>query len=338
MGDVSGFTEDELLEMVRRVLSGPAPGVVLGPGDDAALVEPGRHLGVLTVDLLVEGVDFDRSSYTARDVGYKAVAVNVSDVAAMGASPRYGLVAVGLPPSVDARWAVELVAGMRAAADEYGLALVGGDLSRASEVTVAVTLTGEVPEGGAVTRAGARPGDRVVVTGALGAAAGGLLLLRAPASSVAAVVASSWARRLVEAQLRPRARVGEGRTLASAGATAMIDVSDGFAKDLSRLCAASGVGATVRLADLPLAAELGELSRHVPAEPLGLALGGGEDFELLAALPAEGVAKARTVLLERFGTPLADVGEIREGSGLVAIDEDGAERPLEPRGWDHFAG
>jgi thiamine-monophosphate kinase len=335
--DVVGTGEDALIEAIRLVLSGGAPGVRLGPGDDAALVEPGRHLDVLTVDMLVEDVDFVRPGITPRDLGYRAIAVNVSDVAAMGGSPRYALVALGIPDDVDTAWAVELASGMREAAEEFALAIVGGDISRAGQVVVSVSLTGEVPASGAVPRSGAQPGDRIVVTGAFGAAAGALRLQRAPARSVKRTVGAPWVRELVAALERPTPRVGEGRTLARAGATAMIDVSDGLTLDLARLCRASGVGGAVVLSHVPVAGALRELERVLPVEPLQLALEGGEDFELLATLPAEVVKEAAAEIEERYGTPLTDIGEIREGGSLVARRADGTERPLEPRGWDHLA-
>jgi thiamine-monophosphate kinase len=337
--DVAGFTEDELIEVIRRLLAEDMPGVKLGLGDDAALVEMGSHLGILTADMLVEGIHFQRQTVSPTDLGYKALAVNVSDVAAMGGSPRFALVSLGLPQDVEASWVVELYGGLREAAREYAMAVVGGDTSRAERLVVSVAVTGEVARGGEVTRSGARPGDRLVVTGALGASAGGLRLLQAPAHEVAQVASSDWGRSLVEAHLRPVARVGEGQTLAQAGATAMLDVSDGLAKDLGRLCTASEVAGAVFLADIPIALSLKELADVLPdVDPLTLALEGGEDYELLATLPSQAVPQTGSKLAERFGTQLTDIGEIREGHGLVAVGSDGGERPLEPRGWDHFGG
>jgi thiamine-monophosphate kinase len=335
-GDSLG--EDQLVLALRKILSGEMPGVRLGPGDDAALVEQGRHLGILTTDLLVEDVHFRRGAISARDLGYKALAVNVSDVAAMGGSPRYGLVAVGLPEDVEMGWVVELYGGLREAADEYAMSVVGGDTSRSDRVVVSVTVTGEVATDRAVTRAGARPGDRIVVTGSLGAAAGGLALEEATPHDVAAMLASEWGRELSRALVRPFARVGEGQTLAQSGATAMMDVSDGLVLDLARLCRESEVGAAVVLAHVPVAPGLSELHDAMPSvDPLALALGGGEDYELLATLPPGSVAPAADRLNERFGTPLTDIGSITVGHDLVAIDAEGKEQPLPVTGWDHFA-
>lgn len=319
---------------IARVLSGPGSEVRVGVGDDAAvLASPQREL-LLTTDLLVEGVHFDRSRTTARDLGAKAIAVNVSDVAAMAGSPRYGVVGLGLPAGTGEEWVLDLARGMRAAADRYGMWLVGGDLSRADRVVISVAVAGEAPPGGAVTRAGARPGDRVVVTGSLGAAAGGLLLAR----QRAAATLGSPAMQLLERQLRPVARVAEGRVLARAGATAMIDVSDGLALDLWRLCRASGVGARVSLPDVPVAPALRTMSEALGVDPLELALGGGEDYELLATLPPGAVDAAREELAGSSGVSLSEIGDIIEGDGCTAVDAEGRERALEPRGWDHFAG
>jgi thiamine-monophosphate kinase len=316
------LTEEALLEAIRRVLSGAGPEVRVGVGDDAAVLAPTGGELVVTTDVTVEGVHFVRQRTGARDVGYKAIVVNVSDIAAMAASPRAAVCALVLPPDVEVAWVMELFGGMREACDEYALWLVGGDLSRGRDVSIAVTVTGEVAPGRAVLRSGARPGDRVVVTGELGGSAAGWRLLSAgPATPTALQLA------LVRRHLRPAARVGEGGVLAARGATAMMDVSDGLAIDLSRLARASGAGATVVLGDVPVAG----------GATLDDALGGGEDYELLATLPDDAaVEAARTELKEAFGVPLAEIGRIIDGQGLTAVDADGTEHPLEPTGWDHF--
>jgi thiamine-monophosphate kinase len=315
------LTEEALLEAIRRVLSGAGPEVRVGVGDDAAVLAPTGGELVITTDVFVEGTHFVRQVASARDVGYKAIVVNVSDIAAMGASPRAAVCALVLAPDVEAAWVMELFGGMREACDEYALWLVGGDLSRGRDVSIAVTATGEVAPGRAVLRSGARPGDRVVVTGELGGSAAGLRLSAAPAKPTELQLA------LVRRHLRPAARVGEGGVLAAHGATAMMDVSDGLAIDLSRLARASGAGATVVLGDVPVAG----------GATLDDALGGGEDYELLATLPDDAaVEAARTELKEAFGVPLAEIGRIVDGGGLTAVEADGTERPLEPTGWDHF--
>jgi thiamine-monophosphate kinase len=331
------LTEDELIAAITRLLSGSQPGVVVGVGDDAAVIEPGRGQQVLTTDLLIEGVHFERASISPRDLGAKAVTVNVSDIAAMGGSPRAALAGIGLAPDVEAAWVMELYGGMRDACAEYALSLVGGDTNRADLVVVSVTVVGEVSPGRAVTRSAARIGDAIVVTGALGAAAGGLALSRAQPAAMTAALSSPWGRALLDALARPVARVGEGQTLAQSGAHAMMDLSDGLAKDLSRLCLASGVGARIELVAVPVAEPLRAGAASLGVDALELALGGGEDYELVATLDPTDAEAARRVLDERFGVTLTTVGTIIEGEGLVAVGDDGRETPLGSKGWDHFA-
>jgi len=330
------LTEDQLIAAIRRVLSGEFPGVQVGIGDDAAVVEAGTGSTVLTTDMLIEGVHFERTSISARDLGAKSIVVNLSDIAAMAASPRYAMVSLGIPADVEAAWVMELFGGMRAACDEYALTLVGGDTNRADAIVIAVAVVGEVGSGHAVTRSGAHPGDLVVVTGSLGAAAGGLLLSRIHPSKLTHALTEPWGRELLDAQARPVARVGEGQSLAQAGATAMMDLSDGLAKDLSRLCEASGVGARVELARVPVAEALRRAAGFLEVDPLELALGGGEDYELLGTIDLTNLERARNDLHERFGVTLTDVGVIID-DGLVEVDAEGRESPLEPKGWDHFA-
>jgi thiamine-monophosphate kinase len=330
------LSEDELVAAIARVLSGEEPGVVVGLGDDAAVLEPTSGQQILTTDLLIEGVHFDPSSISPHDLGAKAITVNVSDVAAMGGSPRAAVASIALRTDVEAAWVMELYAGMREACAEYALALVGGDTNRGEVVVISAAVVGEVAPGRAVTRSGARAGDRVVVTGSLGAAAGGFLISRATGARVAEALSGPWGRRLVGAFERPVARVGEGQTLARCGASSMMDLSDGLAKDLHRLCEASGVGARLELDAVPVSPDLREAGAWLEADPLELALGFGEDYELLATLAQADVARADEAL-DPFGVTLTVVGTIIEGRGIVAVDGDGNERPMEARGWDHFA-
>ncbi|HEX8099962.1 MAG TPA: thiamine-phosphate kinase [Actinomycetota bacterium] len=334
---MTAFTEDELIDALRTILADDAPGVRLGPGDDGALVDSDSGFEILTADVLIEGVHFDRALISPRDLGYKALTVNVSDVAAMGGRPKYGLVSLGISASVEMPWVMDLYAGLRDAAVRYGASVVGGDLSRSDAVVISVFLTGEVAKNRAVTRAGARPGDRVVVTGQLGGAAGGFLLGRATASEGTGLPDGEWARALLAAHARPVARVDEGEALAAAGASAMMDLSDGLAKDLRRLCRESEVGVRIDLPSVPVAPGLAELQTALKVDPIELALGGGEDYELLATLAPEVVGRAAARLDERFGTDLTDIGEITQERETIAVEAGGTERTLESKGWDHFA-
>ncbi len=329
--------EDELITAIARVLSDLEPGVVVGLGDDAAVVAPGGGELVLTTDLLVEGVHFESGSISAHDLGAKSVIVNLSDIAAMAASPRFALVALGVPPDTDAAWVMELYGGMRDVCAEYAVAVVGGDTNRSERVTVSVAVVGEVAPGRAVLRSGAGVGDRIVVTGSLGAAAGGLALSRAEGPVAGAALSEPWGRQLAEALARPTARVGEAQLLARSGVTAMMDLSDGLAKDLSRLCIASDVGARITIDDVPVAPAVVLGAEALGIDAVALALSGGEDYELLATIPPDAYGVARAELLDTFGVDLTDVGEIVEGSGVVGEGADGAEEPLAPAGWDHFA-
>ena len=314
-------TEAELLSAIRRLLDEPAPDVIVGVGDDAAVVRGGSGDLVLTTDAMVQDRHFELGSTAPRDLGAKAIAASVSDVAAMAASPRFALCALTLSDRVDAAWTMELFGGIREASEDYAVRLVGGNLSKADTVSVTVTVSGEVAPGRAVTRAGARPGDVVAVTGSLGGAAAGLRLGRRRGGWSDLELAA------IRRHVRPTARVGEAAVLARHGVTAMIDLSDGLGADLARLCEASEVGASLRLDDLPVDAVA---TREE-------ALAGGEDYELLATLPSIGaVASAGDELLETFGVAFTAIGTVAEGGTIVAEGSDGREQALGPLGWDHF--
>ena len=315
------ITEPELLAAIRKVLSGAGPEVRVGVGDDAAVVAPGSGELVLTTDAMVEGTHFHGGLTTARDLGAKAMNVSLSDIAAMAASPRYALSALTLSERVDAAWVMELFGGMREACDEHALWLVGGNLTRGSDVTIAITVVGEVAPGRALLRSGSRPGDEIVVTGTLGGAAAGRRLVEGAEHRGLGAAE----RDAVQRFMRPTARIGEAALLAQDGASSMIDVSDGLTLDLSRLCEAGGVGARIEAARVPI---------H-EAATLGDALGGGEDYELLATI-ADG-AEASTAMRRTFGVEVTQIGVITEARELVLVDPAGNERPLDPAGWDPFA-
>ncbi len=315
------ITEPELLGAIRKVLSGAGPEVRVGVGDDAAVVAPGSGELVLTTDVMVEGTHFRGGLTTARDLGAKAMNVSLSDVAAMAASPRYALCALTLSERVDAAWVMELFGGMREACDEHALWLVGGNLTRGSDLSIAITVVGEVAPGRAILRSGAMPGDEIVVTGSLGGAAAG----RRSVEGVEHRRLGAAERDAVHRFMRPTARIGEAAVLARAGATSMIDVSDGLSLDLSRLCEAGRVGARIDAEGVPIHA----------AATLQDALGGGEDYEVLATI-ADGT-DASTEMRRTFGVELSRIGVITEARELVIVDPAGNERPLDPAGWDPFA-
>lgn len=331
--------EFDLLEKIRERLGANGPRVVLGSGDDAAVALPGGATAT-SVDAVVEGVHFRRDRATLPQIGHKALATALSDLAAMGAEPGEAYVFLGVPPDLDEAGCLELLDGMLELAAATGTTLAGGDVSRAPALTVATTVVGhaEAP-GDLVTRAGARPGDVLAVTGELGGAAAGLLLLEAEAGgSIDPAIGgqtdpSSARAELIGRQLTPTPRLAAGRALARAGATAMIDLSDGLAGDAGHLAAGGGVSLRIDAAALPLAPGVGEVAAQAGRDPLELAAAGGEDYELLVALPAERLERT-VAAVEEAGTVLTPIGEVAEGEG-VEIRRPGGE-PLKAAGFDQL--
>lgn len=320
--------EFELLARLAPLLDGDAAAVAVGHGDDAAVLEVGGRGVVVTVDTLVEAVHFRRDLSSLADVGWKAVAASVSDLAAMGARPAAAVVALCRPGRVDPGDVEELYRGMRAACDRWGVRLVGGDTVAAGELVVSVTALGEVDTpAAAVRRSGARPGDRIVVVGALGAAAAALVQVAAGTEPDVPLLA---------AHRRPVALPAAGAVLAARGARALIDVSDGLGADLGHVCAASGVGARVAWADLPVAVGVVDAARAAGADPVAVVAGGGEDYALVAAVPPEAATDAVAAAGAAEDVPAAVVGEVVEGSRVVLVEEGGRERDLAGLGYDHF--
>jgi thiamine-monophosphate kinase len=327
---VSDLGEQGLLDRIAARLDGPPRGEIWAGDDGAVIVAPGAGL-VWTTDVLVEGADFDLAWSLGGDIGYKAVAVNASDLAAMGAAPSHALAALSLPASTPLVFVDALLDGMVEAAGALGLALVGGDLSSASEIALCVSMLGAPGPAVPVLRSGALQGDALCVTGRLGGAAGGLAALRAGARPGG----DPTSDRLIERQLRPRPRVGEGMALAGAGASAMIDVSDGLLLDLARLMAASGTGCQVDPRAVPVDRDLEAVSRTAhapPIDPARLAATGGEDFELLFSIEGGALDRARAAL-EPHGTPMTVIGEVTSGAPRFGQEELSS---MEELGWDHL--
>ena len=326
--------ERGLIQRVRRRLPPPGPAVLVGPGDDTAVVAwPADRLLLLTTDTLVEDVHFRRATATLRDVGAKALAVNLSDIAAMGGEPRVALLALACPAHCDVADLDELYAGLLEAAAPHAVDLVGGDTCTAPDrLVLTITLAGAA-DGPPLTRRGARPGDAILVTGTLGASAAGLATLeRTPAGVPAAALAE-----LARAHRRPTPRVAEGRVIrATGGATAMIDVSDGLATDLGHIADESGVGARVRLAALPVSEATRAAARALGERAWAWAVSGGEDYELLfTAAPDRADALASRVTAAT-GTPVSRIGEVRPAAeGVVFVDEAGEPVDVKP-GFEHF--
>ncbi len=328
---MAGMGEFELLAKVRERLAPPSGRLRLGSGDDAAVTVPGGATAT-SVDALVEGVHFRRrTGTTLRQIGAKALATALSDLAAMGAEAGEAYTVIGVPEDLDEEGCLELADGILEVAAANGVTPAGGDLTRSPVLFLSLTVVGHAsaPEC-LVTRAGAAPGDAIVLTGELGGAAAGLRLLETPDESGA--VSAELAARLVARQLEPVPLLLAGRALAAAGATAMIDLSDGLGGDARHLAEASGVGLRIDAEALPLADGVAALAATDGEDPLQLAVSGGEDYELLAAIPRQGLDL--DALGRSAGARLTLVGEVVAGSG-VEIRLPGG-RALDPVGFEQL--
>jgi thiamine-monophosphate kinase len=333
------LTEDSLVAALRAIVEAPALStglpsrIRLGIGDDAAVWQPSRsHLSVVTTDALVDGVHFLGDAMSARSVGERAMAANLSDIAAMGARPVLATVALGVAPGTEESWILDCYRGLAGTAARFDAYIVGGDIVRTPVLTLAITVVGEVAPSRLKRRDGGRPGDVLAVTGPLGASRAGLELTRRPLPVAAAVAAEALA-----AFERPEPLVREGRYLgASAHVRAMMDSSDGLSTDLARLAAASGCGAAI--AHVPIhpaaravAAAAGDVARDY-------ALDGGEDFELIVAVAPRAFGHLAGRFERRFGKPLIAIGHLQAEPGLRLTEtEDGPSRELIAAGWDHLA-
>ena len=334
------------LGLIRRIRSragttDAAPGVEVGIGDDTAVlaVPPGHKL-LATTDLLIEDVHFRRVSAAPSDIGWKALAVNLSDIAAMGGIPRWALVALAVPADTPVDEVDAFYAGMAEAGAPHGVTVVGGDTSATpGGWTVNVTLLGIHP-GEPRLRSHARAGDAVAVTGSLGSSAAGLHALeRGLDRSRDAGLAGARLAEITRAHLRPRARVAEGRWLGQApGVHAMMDCSDGLATDLAHICRESGSSARVQLDRVPVAAAARETARALGGDAREWAVNGGEDYELLLTCDPAAADRLIAGLAEATGTALTVIGRIEGGPGeVVFVDADGA--PVAMRGgFEHFHG
>jgi thiamine-monophosphate kinase len=335
---MSATPHDEFELIARLTANIPATGdVQVGIGDDAAVVQwpPDRSV-VATCDAQVEGRHFLPALAAPEELGARALAVNLSDLAAMGAEPRCALVSLFVGPATETEWIERYYAGLRSAAVAYGVALIGGNIvSTPGPFSADITLLGQIEPGRALLRSSAREGDAILVTGTVGAAAAGLLAATNP-QAVAHVSPHALAR-LREAWLRPTPRVSVGRALAAASQpTAMIDVSDGLAADLGHVLAASHLGALIEAQALPLDAATREVAQALGRDPIDLALYGGDDYELLFTVPA-GAVESTHALVARLGVGVTRIGWTRpQGEGLMLLPPFGPAFGIEARGWDHF--
>jgi len=331
-----------LIQDLRRHFGRTGPSVLRGIGDDAAIIRlPANHLLLLSTDLLAEGIHFDLATATFEDIGYKAAAANLSDIAAMGGVPQHMLVAVAIPGSRKPSDIERLYRGLMRACRLYGVELVGGDTSASRQgLFIGVTVTGIAEPGQALTRDGANVGDLLYVTGTLGDSLAGLNILRTRIRTKGKAGKRQHARHLsylIERHLCPTPRIEEGQLLATHHlATAAIDLSDGLAGDLAHVCEESGVGAEIEIAEVPLSSACRWYAAAHHLDPFRLALTGGEDYELLFTVSPANRAKLDR-LAQRTRCRFSCIGTIRPKKfGLRLKHRNGSSRRLTIAGYQHF--
>jgi thiamine-monophosphate kinase len=330
--------EDQLIERIRRAIPSRNRGSLrLGIGDDAAVISSRKGFEwVLSCDAFLEGVHFLANRHPADSVGFKALVRATSDLAAMGAQPRTFLLTLALPSARTGKWLDEFLRGMGRAARQLGMRIAGGDSTKSTRISISITVLGEVGRGLAVTRSGARPGDVLCVSGRLGGAELGFKMVQTDA-----LKASNWNEkesnsngkdrgRMLRPHLYPQIRVALGAWLAARRvASAMIDISDGLSTDLARLCAASAAGARIWAERIPCVKVLAALK----LDPLQMALHGGDDYELLFAVPRR---KMRRLRRAPGYAEIVAIGEIERGAKIMLVDDGGRAKILRPGGWDPF--
>lgn len=314
----------------------PGAQLLQGIGDDCAVFAPGgsASLTLVTTDTLVEGVHFDLSWHPPELLGHKAVAVNVSDIAAMGGNPRFALLSLAAPPTFGLETLERFVQGFMATLTAYQITLIGGDTVKSDQgLVLSVTVLGEVERQQVVYRAGASAGDEIWVSGYLGQAAAGLEICRQRQAPL-----HQACPELVAAHLDPVPEVALGRALAESGlVTAMIDMSDGLASDLAHVCVESGVGALVQADQLPLSASTRQTAQALGLEALRLAIAGGEDYRLLFTSKPAARERIQELAGHAVGGQLFRIGTIVDGQGVL-LSANGHNTRIDFQGYDHFGG
>lgn len=335
----SSIREFDLIRALKRRYGAIDGRIVRGIGDDAAVIAPDRKRRLLlTTDLLAERIHFNCRTAAFTDIGFRAAAANLSDIAAMGGTPEYLLVSLAVPRGATPRQVEHLYDGMMAACRPHRVRLIGGDTSASKTGWfVNITLVGSANSGGILLRRGARPGDDLYVTGTLGDSRAGLQLLQRPRTTHTRSLSPRHRRFLTRRHLRPTARVREGRWLSEAAwATSAIDLSDGLSGDLPHLCAESRVGAVIERSALPISSACRQYAESCRQDAEALALAGGEDYELLFTVPARHRTRFQRASVQRRFR-MTRVGRITPAKeGLRMTLPDGRQRPLPSSGYEHF--
>jgi thiamine-monophosphate kinase len=323
--------------LIDRISSGCVvdPGrSIRGIGDDAAVMDmEAGHVLLVTTDMLLEGVHFDRATISARDLGAKALCVNLSDIAAMGGKALDAFVSLGISPDVDLAFLDEFYRGLKHQARQFNVNIMGGDTTRSAQgLVVSITVTGQGDRGQVLYRSGARVGDVICLTGTVGASSAGLFMLQRGLRPVNEAEAG-----LVDAHIRPLPHLAQGRFLAQAGTVhAAIDISDGLAADLGHIVRQSRVGARLFAGQLPVPEALTALAKRHGRAPQQWILHGGEDYVLAICVDAGSVRHLQRAFKDRFQCPLHAIGEIIASDTIELVDVQGQATPLPPNGWDHF--
>ncbi|MGD9117807.1 MAG: thiamine-phosphate kinase [Dehalococcoidia bacterium] len=321
---VSELGEFGLIDLLAKMVGEGDERLLIGIGDDAAAWQGDDSIQLASVDSFIQDVHFTLETTTWPDVGGKALAVNLSDIAAMGGVPRYALVSLALPDDSEVEDVAALYNGMLKLGKQYGVAIAGGDISRAPLVAINITILGSSPTQKILTRSSAKVGDIVAVTGNLGAAAAGMALLKKERH-----LDEETESRLKDAFLHPTPRLAEGLLLAEQGVKTAIDISDGLVADLNRICQASGVGALIEVGRVPIESAV---KTAFSDEALELALSGGEDYELLFTASKEIIERVK----KAASVPVTTIGEITAGKGVSLVDKEGKPFELKKAGWEHF--
>lgn len=326
--------ENAVIKMIEK-LHGEVndPRVVVGFGDDAALVRAcGEMLQIVTTDLLIEGTHFRRDIIDPYSLGWKSVAVNISDIAAMGGIPTWAFVSIAFP-DIEVEFIKRLYEGMNDVSGRFGSRIIGGDTNKIDgNIVINVAQLGEVEADRAAERNTARPGDKIFVTGTLGDSLAGFKLL----DKLGLEQALKDFPQVVERHLRPTPRVYEARAAVGERLVrAMMDLSDGLAIDLGKMCESSGVGARIFAENLPVSNYLLSTAPAIGVSPAALASSGGEDYELLIAAAPENTKKLIQTVETATGTRVTEIGEFVEGNKVTLIQSDGSETSLKA-GWKHF--
>ena len=322
-----------LARLQRRLQPVDALPVVRGIGDDCAVLRPADgHDLLVTTDTQEEGVHFRRDWSTPEDIGWRCLAVNVSDIAAMGGVPLGAVVALSLPETVAVAFVEAVYDGMSALAAAYDCPIIGGNISKSAErLSVTITVLGSAPRDGAAYRASARAGDGIWVTGDLGGAKAGLEALIHPQA-----VAGLPTGAVLSRYRRPQPRLREALFLRQHGARSLIDLSDGLSSDLAHVCEASSVGARLHADRIPISDETRRVAGALGLDPLTWGLHGGEDFELCLTAPPDAAEPLEQGFQGQFDCPLTRIGTIQADAGVTLCHSDGGEVPLIASGYDHF--